>query len=944
MMKNLALIFTFLLVLCKLNAQTEYGNRISSYNIIKEKKHVLNSISFKNIGPTVMSGRITSIAVNPNNPIEFYAAYASGGVFYTNNNGMSFKPIFDKEASITIGAIAVQWSPRIIYVGTGECNSSRSSYAGTGVYKSIDSGYTWQHLGLENTQHISKVLLHPSNKNIIYVSSIGPLYSTNDNSTGIFKSTDAGKSWQQLALNSNNAPTGVIDLCFDNFNTNKLYACTWERSRTAWQFNGSGNNSAIYSSENEGVTWQCLSGGNSGFPKNEGVGRIGIAQSYNNPKILYALLDNQNRQAATEKQKNELNALTIQSMTKQQFLATDNKKIDDFLSNNDYPKKYSAKSLKQDVTDNKLSPKQIADWKLSDGDAALFQTPVIGAELYKSIDGGTTWSKTHSKLLQGLYFTYGYYFGNIILSPNNDNELYVLGFTTLYSKDGGKTFTEIYKENTHPDVHALWINKNNSNHLITGNDGGINISYDNGNNWYKANTPSVAQCYAVEVDNASPYNVYCGLQDNGTWVGNSTAEINNEWHSSGHNNFKELNGGDGMQIRVDSRDNNTVYTGYQFGYYQRSTVKENGGILPIHPTYDIGQDALRYNWQTPIWLSKHNEDILYMGSNCFHRSMNKGAKMTKLSEPLSTTKLKGNVPFGTITTLHESPLQFGLIYCGTDDGNIWVSTDVGNSFKKININTKQFWTSCVLASKYNLSTIYASQNAYRQDDFSPMLYSSNNFGSTWKAIGNNLPQEPINVIEEDPKDSNIIYVGTDNGLYVSFNKGLDFEYWASNLPRVAIHDIAIQAKENDIVLGTHGRGIFIANLSQVQKISQLQKDTFLLLYIDTITAKDNWGSSWASYQKANEPEININYYTKLTDSCIINIYTADQKTLLFTHKQKPQFGFNTFAYNASINKQVPKKSNISYKGDNDVLYLKQGLYWLEIKQGAYIRKTNWLIK
>ena len=925
---NLLTIFCFSITLGF--AQSTAQDRIISFEKIVQSDTVLNSIHFRNVGPTIMSGRVTDVEVNPNNTTEMYVAYASGGVWHTTNNGMSFTPIFDNEASITIGDIAVNWKENIIWVGTGECNSSRSSYAGTGVYKSKDGGKNWQHIGLTETQHISRIILHPTDKNTVYVASIGALYTDEKASKGIFKTTDGGQHWNKTSLlnytdNHQVNAAGVIDLQMDVQNPNTLYACTWQRSRKAWQFDGQGEASAIYKSTDAGENWQCITGSNSGFPKNKGVGRIGIAQCAGKPNIWYALLDNQNRQAEDKLKKNNITALQIKEMNTETFTQVENKKLEDFLRTNGYDEKYTAKSVKEDIKNKKYQVADVANWILSDGDAALFQTPVIGAELYKSNDGGNTWKKTHEKVLEGLYFTYGYYFGTIAVHPTNDNEVYVAGYTVLKTNDAGKTFKEIVKDNCHPDHHRVWINPNNPKHLVLGNDGGINISYDDGEKWYKGNNPAVGQFYAIAVDDAKPYHVYGGLQDNGTWVGPSTNEENDAWHQQGEYAFKEIGGGDGMQVQVDTRDNATVYSGYQFGFYNRSNRNTSDDNLSIHPSFDIGQKPLRYNWQTPIALSIHNQDILYMGSNCFHRSMNKGADMQKLSEDLTASTNKGNVPYGTITSISENPMQFGLIYCGTDDGNIWMSNDVGNSFQKININNKQLWVSRIIASKHKKERVYAALNGYRNDDFGAYLFVSDNYGKTWKAINSNLPVEPINVIREDPKKENIIYVGTDNGLYVSTNNGASFMAWRGALPRVAIHDIAIQERENDIVLGTHGRSIYISSLNNIQLVDSMQQLQFHILPIAKIKEQTNWGSAWAVYAKPNQATIPITFFTKTAGAYTVEILNA-KKEVIYTSTQKAVYGFNTFDYHATAN-----KAGNTYKGDDGENYLKAGNYFARIK-------------
>lgn len=388
------------------------------------------------------------------------------------------------------------------------------------------------------------------------------------------------------------------------------------------------------------------------------------------------------------------------------------------------------------------------------------------------------------------------------------------------------------KNNVHADHHALWINPNRDSHLINGNDGGVNITYDNGDVWFKANTPAVGQFYSITVDNAKPYNVYGGLQDNGVWYLPSQNQ-RNSFANSGlglADGFeRNIGGGDGMQVQVDTRDNLTTYYGSQFGSYSRTNRLTREGTRRITPRHQMGEKPYRWNWQSPILLSPHNNDVIYFGAHKLFRSFNKADTMIALSGDLTKGGKDGDVPYGTLTTISESPLRFGLIYTGTDDGNIHVSKDAGATWTLINAAPKKgfampqgLWVSRVIASKYKEGRAYASLNGYRNDDFAPYLYVSEDYGATWSAIGTDLPAEPINVVREDPKNENILYVGTDGGLYVSFDRGQSFMMWTGGLPKsVPVHDIAIHERENEIVLGTHGRSIYIAKLEDVQG---LQKD------------------------------------------------------------------------------------------------------------------------
>jgi photosystem II stability/assembly factor-like uncharacterized protein len=799
------------------------ADRLQSFSQRKEllRKSMVNEIGFRNIGPSVMSGRVVDVDANPADPTEFYVAYASGGVWHTVNNGQSFTSIFDSTDILMIGDIAVNWQSHIIWVGTGEANSSRSSYAGIGIYKSTDNGKHWDYLGLPESHHIGKIVLHPTDPNTVWVAALGHLFSFNKE-RGIYKTTDGGKTWQHtLAIDEK---TGAVDLEINPKNPNELFAAMWYRTRTASNFEESGATSGIYKSNDGGNNWQLVSTKESRFPTGEGVGRIGLAISAKNPSMVYAIVDNQFHRPDTMAKKTDSTRFVLtdfKDLSKEQFLSLDDKKLNAFASSrrNGLPAKYNATNLKELVKTDKLKPTCIWDF-LFDANAAMFETPIIGCEVYKSEDNGIHWKKVNDQSIPGFFYsTYGYYFGKIFVSPVNENKLFITGVNLMMSKDGGKSFTSINKENVHSDHHIVWIDPSKDNHIINGNDGGCNISYDDGAHWFKANTPPVGQFYNITVDNAKPYNVYGGLQDNGTWFGSSLTKENAGWYDSGDNPFKSINGGDGMQVQVDLRDNKTIYSGSQYGSYSRQTLGSKD-YKNIKPTNDLGEPQLRYNWQSPILLSKHNPDIFYYGTNKFHRSFNKGDSLPALSTDLTTNPTQGDVPFGTLTTISESPLKFGLIYIGTDDGNIQVSKDGGYTWLLITKKLpKGLYVSRVVASAYQEGRVYASLNGYRNDNFLPYLYMSEDYGNSWKQIGKDLPNEPINVIKEDHLVDGILYVGTDGGLYVSINQGADFMQWNKGLPNsVPIHDIVTQPRENEIVLGTHGRSLYIGKLDEVQKL------------------------------------------------------------------------------------------------------------------------------
>lgn len=790
---------------------SERLNNSTKRNLLQSQS-VLNNVKFRNIGPASMSGRVVDVDVNPENPTEFYVAYATGGLWHTANNGQSFIPVFDHEDVIGIGDIAVNWKDGEIWVGTGEANSSRSSYSGMGVYKSSDKGKTWQYLGLPESQHIGKIILDPQNKDIAWVAATGHLYSPNKE-RGVYKTIDGGKTWKQTLYIDDN--TGAIDLDINPKNSNELYACMWHRERRAWNFVESGNTSAIYKSNDGGNTWKKITGNGTGFPDGDGIGRIGIAVYASNPKIIYATIDNQNRRPDTATKKTDTTRYVLKdfkNISKENFLQLDSKKLDSFLIRNNFPPKYRDSLVKEMVRSGKVKPTVIYDY-LSDANSETFDSPIIGCEVYRSDNGGTSWKKVNTHGLD-LYNTYGYYFGKISVSPVNENKVIINGFSLMLSMDGGQTFKAVDKSTTHPDWHGAWINPLSDSNWVAGNDGGCNITYDNGEHWFKANTPPVAQFYAITVDNAKPYNVYGGIQDNGVWYGSSGTRSDDEYNFT-NDNWKNLGGGDGMQVQVDTRNNKTVYLGSQFGEYQRKNVDERRKEKSIHPMADLDAEKLRFNWQTPILLSQFNQDIFYMGTNIFYRSMDKAETLVPLSGDLTKGKKAGNVPYGTIVSFSESPIRFGLIYAGTDDGNIQLSKDDGYTWTLVSSNLpKNLYVSRVAASSFKEGRVYATLNGYRDDNFTAWLFVSEDFGKTWNALGKDLPAEPLNVIKEDPLYEDILYVGSDNGLYASFNRGKSF-MTLGKLPSVPVHDIAIQKTANEIVIGTHGRSIYIASLIDI---------------------------------------------------------------------------------------------------------------------------------
>ena len=930
-------IFTFLTLFFSaiLIAQTTTKSAVIQQSLDQKSKmmntSLVKNVAFKNIGPTVMSGRVVDMDVNPENPTEFYVGYASGGLWYTNNNGTTFTPVLDNAATLNIGDIAVDWQTGTLWVGTGENNSSRSSYAGIGILKSTDKGKTWVNVGLPDTHHIGRILINPNNADEVIIGVIGHLYSPNAE-RGIFKTIDGGKTWSKTLFIDEN--TGIIDVAVAPENFNVMYAASWQRNRKAWNFVGNGENSAIYKSTDAGSSWTKIAH-KSGFPTGTGVGRIGLAVF--NENTVYALHDSQYKRKAEQNKSTAYNLSKeeFKKLTSAQVLALRNETLNTYLKEYGFREKFRAEGVKQLLRPGGMKPKELMAF-LDDEMAIAFDEPVIGAEVFKTTNGGTSWKKTHTNYLDGIYSSYGYYFGEIRVDLQDENGIYILGVRIIKSKDGGKTFTSINKENIHSDHQALWVNPKKSGHLVEGNDGGLNISYDDGENWIKLNNLAVGQFYTVNVDNEKNYNVYGGLQDNGVWVAPHNSKIDKSWQQSGQNPYKSIMGGDGMQVQIDNRNHNIVYTGYQFGNYYRID-RENNEEIYIQPKPEKDAKPYRFNWQTPIQLSKHNQDILYLGSNKLHRSLNQGDTWETISDDLTNGGKKGNVAYGTLTSISESPFQFGLIYTGSDDGVISLTKNGGGSWTNISENLpKDLWVSRVIASKFKKERVYTTLNGYRFDDFTPYVYMSDDYGQTWKNIGSTIPTSPVNVIKEDSENENIVYLGTDNGLYISFNNGTSWEAFSKDLPNVAVHDLVIQSTAKDLIVATHGRSLYKTNIAAIQKMNDsVLAKSIALFNVENIKKSKRWGSSRSQWSKANKPEVKISFYVNADKKITVDIYAEDVK--INSISVDATKGYNEALFDVSFSKKglkdykrINKKVEIKSAG-NAIYYLPKGKYTVKIE-------------
>lgn len=787
--------------------------------------NVINELHFRSIGPTRQGGRYVDLAVVEKSPKVFYTATASGGLWKTVNNGISFFPIFDNESVVSIGDVTVdQRDTSIVWVGTGEANNSRSSYFGDGVYKSTDGGQTWKNMGLPESHHIGRILIDPNNSDVVYVAALGHLYSDNPE-RGLYKTTNGGKSWKKvLDVEAEGKKIGVVDVAMHPTNPNILIAATYDKIRKPWTFNEGGPGSAIYKSTDAGKTWTKLENGlPGGF-----LGRIGVAFSQKDPNIIYANVENVNVDGISYEERLEMLTVGI-------------------------PLKRGQR--------------------------------VKGVEVYRSDDTGESWRKV-SPDGEDVGGGPGYYYQQLIVDPNDSDHVYVLGVRMWETVDGGKNWRRPFRFGG--DNHAMWIDPSDSKHMILGYDHGMGITYDGGKKWYHPDEIPLAQFYSIDVDMAYPYNVYGGLQDNGSVMGPSSNPNGvpvriQDWRRTG--------GGDGMYNIVDKTNNRYLYNEYQFGPIQRVDLK-TGEATSIR--YE-NANKMRWNWSSPIVVSEHNADVIYHAGNKVLRSNFRGENWKEISPDLTNDDAvkaagTGNIQYGTITTLEESPINPDELWVGTDDGNVQLTLDGGKTWTKLNDNIKGnpgYWVSRIEASAHFAGTAYVSYTGLRRDDFRPFVYKTTDFGKTWTSIATNLPNENINVIKEDHKNPDLLFVGTDQSVFATIDGGKNWTEMANGFPTNPAYDLVIHSRENDLVVGTHGRGIFIADISPLQELNQEVLSS--KAYLFDIEDKVKWGSypvnnaSYTNYNGESEaPGTHINFYASQAGKATINIYKGKRKIQTLT--------------------------------------------------------------
>jgi photosystem II stability/assembly factor-like uncharacterized protein len=757
---------------------------------------LLRSFGWRSIGPADMGGRVDDIAVVESDPRVYYVGYATGGLWKTVNGGTTFESIFDMYRTVHIGAVAISPShPDIVWVGTGEANNRQSSSYGDGVYKSTDAGRTFADMGLRGTQSIHRIAVHPTDPDIAFIAAAGALHGPNPE-RGVYRTTDGGRSWSRVLFVDEN--TGANNIVIDPSNPNILFASTYQRRRTPWGFSGGGPGSGIWKSEDGGTTWNRLSG--NGLPAGP-AGRIALDMSRSNPNVIYAQIE--------------------------------------VLRNED-----------------RVSPAEQARMAGPVGQRGAVVGDNIGG-VWRSSDKGQTWEFRSDHNVRPAYFS------KLRVDPKNEDVLYTGGRSFYRSEDGGRTF-QVVPGPGHSDHHAIWVNPNDPNHFMVGNDGGFDVTYDRGRTFEAMRPNPVGQFYQVSVDMRRPYSVCGGLQDNGSWCGPSA--VGGRFISA-HDWF-QVGSGDGFYTAVDPSDHNIVYSESQRGGIRRLDLR-TGEVAQIQPRAATAQnptsnvvpmpaagEQFRWNWNTPFILSPHNPHTIYIGANRLFKSVDRGDTWTSSpdltkqvdrdrleifgvrasapdchgdgpvahGQPCILSKNDGTWFFSAITTLAESSVVPGILWVGTDDGNLQVSQGGLANWTNVTSNLRGAPQNCyvsrVEASHFDAGSAYVSLDCHRNNDMRPYVYMTSDFGRTWTSIASDLPEYGcVNVIKQDPRNPKVLYVGTEFGFFISIDEGRSWKRFMTGLPPVRTDDVVVHPRDGDLVLATHGRSVFI--MDDITPLQQL---------------------------------------------------------------------------------------------------------------------------
>jgi photosystem II stability/assembly factor-like uncharacterized protein len=850
-------------------------------------------LRWRAIGPANMGGRISDFAVVEKTPYTMFAGVGTGGVLRTTNNGTTWEPVFDKQSVASIGSVAVsQSNPKIVWAGSGEGNSRNSSSWGNGVYKSVDGGDSWTNMGLPESHDIPHLAIDPKNDDVVYAAVLGHLWAPN-RERGIYKTTDGGKTWQpSLQIDEN---SGAIDVLIDPSNSSNVYAAFWARRRMPWGFTNGGTTSGIYKSTDAGKSWKKMT---DGLP--ESVGRIGLDIYRKNPKVLYATIDSD-----------------------------------------------------------------------LGGSVSLDTLRSRNGGVFRSDDGGLHWKRMSNLAPRGFYF------GKVRVDPNDDQRVYVLGFGVAVSDDGGRTFLNTGARDIHGDCHAFWIDPANSNHTLLGTDGGIYFSYDKAKTWDFQNNVALGEFYNVSFGMNTPYTICGGLQDNGTWCGpsrsnhDSGSEEEEKKNAAGITNadWQFVNGGDGFYSAIDPTNANIVYAEYQGGNITRVDLG-SGKRRGIKPVAKEGTPAFRFNWNTPFVISQFDPSTLYLGGNVLFRLSKRGDQWTAISPDLTThdparmaTAGSSAENYCTIVSLSESPKDRDVLWVGTDDGNVQVTRDGGKSWTNVAANIPGvpagLWVSRIQASAHDAARAFVAIDGHRSDDFHPYLYMTDDYGRTWHLItgttagsnsnevgsGSGVPgiipsNHPLKGFREDPVNANLLFAGTEFGIFMSLDRGQHWQSMKDGLPTVSVDDIQIHPREHDLIIATHGRSVYV--MDDISALEQLttEKLTQNAVLFEPKTARQFYynpiGGLWGAHVfKAKNPAFgaHIDYYLRGTpaDDVSITIEDAKGKTIRELDASN-RGGLNRVVWDL---RGESRELISEARGDDDTpQYVMPGTYTVRMKYGS----------
>ncbi|RMG21760.1 MAG: hypothetical protein D6730_17725 [Bacteroidetes bacterium] len=845
-------------------AQQPSSPLLASFEAYRQAKSQTRfGVSWIPLGPTLNSARVEAVQADPLQPGTLYVAFGSGNLWKSTNHGMSWKPIFENMPALGIGDIALAPSDaNVLYVGTGESLKKARNFTmpGTGIYRSTDAGASWEHLGLEDIWHTGEIAVHPTNPQHLLVAALGHFWTPNPH-RGLYCSTDGGKNWEQVLYLDEH--TGANDVVFAPSDPQIAYAAMWENYPGI-----SGKNSGVYRSEDGGRSWQKAS---KGLPTGAGLGRIGLAVSHQNPLKVYALVDN------LEKKREH------------------------------------------------------------------------AAEVYRSLDGGRSWSRTHEQELL-IFPGIGWYFADMYVNPQNDEEIFGLGVRMAHSTDGGKTFQLVggqvfhffpsAAQTLHLDHCELWINPLNPRHLILGNDGGLYISYDKGQHWMHYNNLPTGEFYDICLDDQQPYHIYGGTQDDATVYGPAKA-----WNPAFPDGWKYLwidawSGGDGCVTQVEPGNPNTVYFSMQHGAIRRKDMAADTSVS-IRPSLPAGhRGKLEFNFVTPYFISPHQHQTLYHAGNYVFKSTDRGNNWQLISPDLSVSAHPQRR--GTAAgALAESPLQPGLLYMGTDKGAFWVSKNGGGLWEEHSQGLPTHYIRSIAPSRYQVSRVYVALSGINYDDLGAYLYVSEEYGQAWKPLMQGLPNEVVNVVVEDPLYEDILYAGMYRGVYISTDRGASWQLLGSDLPAASVADLEIQPEELDLVAATHGRGIFKLNLKPIHQaylLTKTQTEAGVHLFPPPSAQAPYYNDTHGDVARQSIEPFLISFW--LPQTMPYRLRLMQQDSLVWeTDQQQGQQGLNQYVWDLMVEQVNSARPYFIHNRR----YLRPGTYQLLLETDQSVSSTDWAI-